>query len=140
MSHIGEIIEFGMLLITAVTVICSQKAANKQNRLLMFAEYTRRYHDIFMNMPDEIFIGSAKVDARTKKYMRLYFDLCSEEFHLWQEKVIPKEVWELWVEGMQIACNHKIYKDSWDAIKGDYNREFWLFFEREVINNKKEYK
>lgn len=69
----------------------------------MFAEYTRRYQDIFMNMPDDIYNGTAKIDTRTKRHMRLYFDLCSEEFHLWQNKEVPDEEWNLWVEGIQIV-------------------------------------
>lgn len=140
MSYIGDIIQLGMLLIAVITIICTQRIANKQNRLQMFAEYTRRYQEIFLNMPDDIYNGAATVDARTKKYMRLYFDLCSEEYHLWKDKAIPDNVWNLWVEGMQIACNHRIYKNSWDAIKGEYSREFWLYFERNVINYKNESK
>jgi len=55
----------------------------------MFAEYTRRYQDIFLNMSDDIYDGTAKVDTRTKRYMRLYFDLCSEEYQLWKGNVVP---------------------------------------------------
>lgn len=140
MNYIGDIIQLGMLLIAVITIICTQKTANKQIRLQMFAEYTRRYQDIFINMPDDIYNGLAKVDARTKKYMRLYFDLCNEEFHLWKDGVVPNDTWKLWIEGMQIACNYQIYKNSWDAIKGEYDRDFWLYFERNVINYNKEFK
>lgn len=138
--ELNDIIQIGILAVAVVTIICAQRTANKQNRLQMFAEYTRRYQDIFLNIPDDIYNGTAKIDARTKKYMRLYFDLCSEEYHLWKAKVVPDNVWDLWLEGMQIACNHQIYKNSWDAIKGEYSREFWLYFERNVINYKKEIK
>lgn len=136
--ELNDIIQFGLLVVAVAAIICTQITANRQSKLQMFAEYTRRYQDIFMNMPDDIYNGTAKVDTRTKRYMRLYFDLCSEEYHLWREKVVPDKVWNLWLEGMQIACNHRIYKNSWDAIKGEYTREFWHYFERNVINHNKE--
>lgn len=138
--EISNLIQLGLLIAAIISICISQKMDIKQRKLEMFAEYTRRYQDIFMNMPDDIYNGEAKVNARTMRYMRLYFDLCSEEYHLWQDKIIPPKVWRLWVEGMQITCNHKIYKRSWDAIKGDYSREFWLYFEKNVINYNKEYK
>lgn len=134
---IADYIQLGILVAAIVSIYITQRRDAKQRKLQMFAEYTRRYQDIFLTMPDDIYSGEATIDARTKKYMRLYFDLCSEEYHLWQEKVVPDNVWNLWVEGMQIACNHQIYKKSWDAIKGEYNQDFWLYFERNVINHKK---
>lgn len=134
--EVADYIQLGLLIVAIVSIYISQKRDAKQRKLEMFAEYTRRYQDIFMNMPDDIYNGEARIDTRTLRYMRLYFDLCSEEYHLWQDKAVPNNVWGLWVEGMQIACNHQIYKHSWDALKGEYNRDFWLYFERNVINHK----
>ena len=134
--EISDFIQLGILVVAIASIVVTHIMDAKQRKLQMFAEYTRRYQDIFMNMPDDIYNRTAKIDTRTKRYMRLYFDLCSEEFHLWQNKEVPDEVWNLWVEGMQIACNHKIYKNSWDVIKGEYNKDFWLYFERNVINHK----
>lgn len=31
---------------------------------------------------------------------------------------------------------YKLYENSWDAIKGEYNKDFWLYFDRNVINHK----
>lgn len=134
--EIADFIQFGLLLAAIISIYISQKRDKKQRKLEMFAEYTRRYQDIFMNMPEDIYDGTANVDTKTKRYMRLYFDLCSEEYHLWQDKVVPEKVWNLWVEGMQIACNHQIYKCSWDALKEEYSQDFMRYFERNVINNK----
>lgn len=104
--EISDYIQLGILVVAIASIVVTHIMDAKQRKLQMFAEYTRRYQDIFMNMPDDIYNGTAKIDTRTKRYMRLYFDLCSEEFHLWQNKEVPDEVWNLWVEGMQIACNH----------------------------------
>ena len=137
--NMADYIQLGILVAAIVSICISQRMDIKQRRTAMFAEYNRRYQEIFLNMPDDIYKGDVKVDKRTKKYMRMYFDLCSEEYHLWQEKIIPDKVWNTWVEGMQIACNHQIYIDSWKALNGEYNRDFWLYFERNVINHKPSY-
>lgn len=135
--EIADYTQLGLLIVAIVSIFVTQQRDAKQRKLQIFAEYTRRYQDIFMNMPDDIYNGTAKIDTRTKRFMRLYFDLCSEEYHLWQDGTVPDNVWQLWLEGMQIACNHQIYKNSWDAIKGEYSREFWQYFEKNVINYKR---
>ena len=90
--EIADFIQLGLLIAAIVSICISQMRDARQRKLEMFAEYTRRYQDIFMNMPDDIYNGMAKVDNRTQRYMRLYFDLCSEEYHLWKEKVVPDKV------------------------------------------------
>lgn len=134
---INELIQLGLLLAAVITIICTQLNVVRQNKLTMFAEYTRRYQDIFMNMPDDIYSGDVPMDERTKRYMRLYFDLCSEEYHLWRHNVIPNKVWELWKEGMQIATDSPIYKEAWNAIKHEYFTDFATYFECEVVNYKR---
>ena len=131
---IYNFIQTGIFLAAIVAIVFTQINIKRQNQLQMFAEYTRRYQEIILNMPDDIYSGEARVDERTKRYMSLYFDLCSEEYHLWKEGGIPDNVWNIWLEGMQIACKQRIYKNSWDAIKGVYNDEFWRYFEKNVIN------
>ena len=107
-----------------VTVIYSIKSLNNSNKQAQqqrensfYAEYTRRYQDIFMNMPDDIYNGTVEIDERTKRYIRVYYNLCSEEYQLWQKGFVKKEVWGLWVGGMQIETNHKIFHDAWNALK-----------------------
>ena len=70
-----------------------------QTKKMFFAEYTKRYQEIIINMPDNVFAGTAPINDTTLKYMRLYYDLCSEEFHLYNEGLVPKDVWDNWVGG-----------------------------------------
>ena len=101
----------------------------------MFAEYTKRYQDIIIRMPDEVYDGTAKFhEKEVAMYMRLYFDLCSEEYHLWQIGIIPNDVWNNWKEGMQTTLNRKPFRSAWDVVKGSYNTDFYKYFEREVVN------
>ena len=63
--ELANIIQLGILIVAVAAIIYTQINANKQNRLQMYAEYTRRYQDIFLKMPDDIIDGTAKVDAIT---------------------------------------------------------------------------
>ena len=134
---------YAATLITTVFIAFRQiKNANeiamKQSRNDFFAEYTKRYHDIILHMPDEVFEGSAKAEGATLKYMQLYFDLCNEEFQLYQKGLIPKDVWFNWVEGMVDTTKRDLYKKSWNIIKGYYNEGFYLFMERDVLKTRNE--
>lgn len=131
---VDDLIQLGILIITVAAVLYSQYSDRKQRSLMMFAEYTRRYQDIIMQMPDNVHLGTAGVDSRTLKYMSLYFDLCSEEYHLWRTGVVPQYIWTLWKDGMRITMRKEIYRQSWEALKQNYYTEFSLFFENEVID------
>jgi hypothetical protein len=138
--QVGIFIQAGLLLMAIIAVISSQWSDRKQRKLQMYADYTRRYQDIFMKMPDDIYDGAAAIDERTKKYMRFYFNLCSEEYHLWKDKNMKNDVWEMWVEGMQIETEREIFHKAWDVIKKEYNPDFRDYFEENVINRKYEEK
>lgn len=112
--------------------------ANRQSRNDFFAEYTKRYHDIILAMPDEVFEGTAEPKGKTLKYMQLYFDLCSEEYQLRQKGIIPKDIWDNWVEGMVITANNDLYRKAWNTLKGNYNKGFFLFMEGDVLKMRNE--
>ena len=107
----------------------------KQSEQSFFSEYTRRYQDIILSMPAEVYVGNAPVDANTLRYLQIYFDLCSEEYHLYKNGFIPADIWKNWKEGMQIATKTELYRHCWNKIKGIYNQDFYLFFEREIIKD-----
>lgn len=138
MAQIGlnasDCIQLGILLVAVFTMLFSQYNIVQQNKLMIFSEYTRRYQEIFLNMPDDIYDGTAKVDERTKRHIRLYFDLCSEEYHLWKKHTISKNIWRIWVKGMRISLRSAIYRTAWDNLKTEYDENFRNYFEREVVN------
>ena len=109
--------------------------ATKQAENSFFAEYTKRYQDIILAMPDDVFDGSANINGRTLKYMQLYFDLCNEEYDLHCKGIIPKDLWEKWKKGMRLTLKLQLYHLSWKNISGNYNPEFYRFFENEIVSN-----
>lgn len=51
---IDNLSQLGIRVVTVAAVLYSQYSDRKQHRLTMFAEYTRRYQDIIMQMPDDV--------------------------------------------------------------------------------------
>ncbi len=136
--QIVAVVFYAATLITTIVISMRQnKNANEialtQSRNDFYAEYTRRYQDIILAMPDAVFEGTAKAEGATLKYMQLYFDLCSEEYHLHQNGLVPDNVWDNWKEGMEITTHIELYKKAWDRIKGTYNLDFYSFMERDVL-------
>lgn len=125
------------LITTIILSLWQNKKANKraleQSRYAFFAEYTRRYQDIIIGMPNEVFAEAAKAEGATLKYIRLYFDLCSEEFHLHQKKLIPDDVWNNWTEGMKLTTKIRVYNTAWKILADSYNNDFKIFMEHDIF-------
>lgn len=86
-------------------------------------------------MPDSVYSGTAEAsDPRVLKSMTLYFDLCSEEYHLFKKGFIPDDVWSTWVEGMRITVGSTIYANSWKMIAHSYNNDFWHFMNNHIFS------
>lgn len=141
-------IQTGILLIATITVTYSYirdrrerrsmyKRDLHQRRIMFFSEYTRRYQDILINMPQNVYVNKERIDERTKTFMRLYFNLCSEEYYLWKNQLISDAIWNMWKAGMEITTKTPIYIRCWIALRGEYNDEFYLFFERDILKLRK---
>jgi hypothetical protein len=129
----GIFIAIIALIITISYNRSQTKSLNNQLKLNFFADYTKRYQEIVLNFPDNIndpmfdFNNlSNDIKSKTIKYMRAYFDLCSEEYDLWKEGNIEDRVWSNWKEGIEFAFSKKAFKDAWMIIKLDsiYYPEF----------------
>ena len=102
------------------------KIFNDQLRLNFFSDYTKRYQEIVLNFPEDINRPvfdyeklSVEVRNKTLRYMRVYFDLCSEELHLWKNGNIESDTWENWQEGIEFAFSKKAFRDAWKIIRLD---------------------
>jgi hypothetical protein len=146
----SDSIQLGLLVITIIglswTIISNRQQLhlfNKQLRLNFFADYTKRYQEIILNFPEEInepdfdFARlTPKARSKTLRYMRVYFDLCSEEFDLWNAGYLDSRIWNNWREGIEFTCSKKAFKDAWGIIKLDtkYYPQFGKWIE-EMINS-----
>ena len=143
-AYIGDIIQAVMAVITAAGILIAVSANrnqletfNDQLKLNFFADYTKRYQEIMLNFPDNIYdqdFDLKKLDKdaknRTLKYMRAYFNLCSEEFHLSREDHIDASVWKIWEGGIRQTLTKKAFRDACTIIHNDtmYDEAFnrWM--------------
>lgn len=144
-------IQIGILIVAIITVIasticsyCAIKRATKDNekaitaslniaKQQLISDYTRRYHEIILHCPKNIFDLTISHETDVP-YLQLYFDLCSEEYLLYQQGVINEKVWVLWVDGMKTIMNRKKIQAAWKQMAQYYNnRSFIHFMDNEVI-------
>ena len=67
-----------MMIASFLTIYFSNRASNNAQRITLCLDFSHRYREIMLAMPDS---GNPDI---MKKYVLLYFDLCSEEYRLWK--------------------------------------------------------
>lgn len=132
----SDYIQLSTLLIAIIVLIVSVIQFKHQMRLSFFADYTKRYQEILLHLPNEIYTDNAdyaKLSDEVKMYLRAYIDLCSEEFFLNEKGHIDKEVWENWVEGIKAAFKKKIILEAWSNFERQNYPYFVEWIDKEVI-------
>ena len=111
------------LVIALIFNIKQFRQMKNQLKNTLFAEYTKRYQEIILNFPEEINDDSFTIKKlpkqeydKTMRYMRVYYDLCSEEYFLHKKRHLDNDVWKEWKEGMVFAFKKKAFKDAWKII------------------------
>ena len=102
----------------------TKKLEHESKQLAFFSEYTKRYQDIMLNIyrnPNQIV------------YQRLYFDLCSEEYYLFTKRLLPKEVWGIWLDGMKMQMKQQNFQSAWRTFSVDYDADFRDFVNKKII-------
>lgn len=116
----------------------SLRTQNEQIKHNFFAEYTKRYQEIILHFPENINENNFSYDKlkkderdKTMRYMRVYFDLCSEEYFLYKKGVLDEDVWKEWQEGMISAFNKPAFKYAWKKVTqdSDFYKEFKDFID-----------
>ncbi len=142
-------IQMGLLVTALITIVVSsywsaktinatQKQAKRQYEFQFFAEYTKRYQDLMLKMPADLDTSSVfNIDVDI--YMRLYFDLCSEEYYLHTKGVIDDVVWGLWTEGIQMALKKNNYRIAWELLGENYNDTSFRSYMSNLIRKNERY-
>jgi len=142
-----DLIQIGIMggtLISVLIALFSLRDASrnfkKQLKLQFFADYTKRYQDIMLNLPSIAYDESANIEDLPEedrenllKYMRAYFDLCSEQYYLNKVGHLEEEIWSEWSAGIKYLFGKQIFHQAWQKInqqKG-YYPEFsqWITLE-----------
>lgn len=86
--------------------------ANTLKKWENYNAMNQRYHEWYISTPevaDSFRCGAfAKVEEKTKRWVRTYFHLYSEEFWLYQNNLIPEEMWTKRIDG-GVTVNLKKY-------------------------------
>ncbi len=105
----------------------------QQMKLTSFSAYTQRYENIILRFPEEIHSQNFELDTLPKeeranilKYMRAYFDLCSEEYYLGMNDLIDSYIWEQWKGGIRMNMTKPAFNQAWDIISKDtaFDKDF----------------
>ena len=96
----------------------------EQMRLNFFADYTKRYQEIMLNLPDDISLSSfsfndlsSKEKSQAYRYMRAYFDLCSEEYELFLLGHIDLKTWNNWKQGINSNLSKNAFQEAWKHVR-----------------------
>jgi len=109
-----------------------------QSRMQTFLAYTQRYQDIIVNLPVDVESDTYSLDELPEadkddflRWLRSYYDLCSEEFYLNDEKMLDRKVWRLWEAGMRDSLKKPAFSQAWRAIQGNgyYDAKFARYIE-----------
>jgi len=146
----AESIQIWSLIITGIGIVIALIAliwqsylSRQQMKLNFFAEYTKRYQEIYLNLPyniNEPDFDFTKLDNKVKektiRYMRAYFDLCSEEYFLFLSGKISKKVWHEWEEGIEYTFSKKAFKAAWVIVHLDsrFYGKFVKWINEDVLN------
>lgn len=129
-------IDIAGLLIGAVglyAIFYQLRQSNLQQRLLLFTEYTQRFQSILRTAPDDLFQpnngSQMNCSVENLRTIRLYLDLCSEEYHLHQLGYIDEDVWENWKEGMDFLLRKTEIQNALDNVlqTSSHNASFRAF-------------
>lgn len=152
---ITEAIESIVLIVTIIGVFVAiyfnrkQLISFKQQlKLNFFADYTRRYQEIMLNLPEnisspEFSFKDLPKEKREKsyRYMRAYIDLCSEEYDLFLSGYLDENVWKNWEEGIKSNFSKKAFQKAWARLHPDnyYYPDFceWM---NEIVVKEKHYR
>jgi len=142
----NDLIQLLMLIASTVAIIvsavmsresisASMKMVKEQNYIQMFAEYTKRYQEIIMTMPNLKDCSDYLNNHDVQKCMRLYFNLCSEEYDLHCKDAISSDIWQKWLIGMQATMKQKEFLQSWEKQSANYASDFSDFFNDSVVQD-----
>ncbi|MBD5420944.1 MAG: hypothetical protein HDR47_06910 [Bacteroides sp.] len=119
------------------TVRNNNEEAHKNTAILnntLRLDFSKRFQDLMTAMP-----AGRGFDER---FGRLYFDLCSEEYRLWQQYngMVDDYTWQLWEEGMESTLGkHSELADFWHIHRHEYattqpseGESFQVFFDRKM--------
>ena len=135
-------IEAVIMLTGVIAFIVSACQVKQQLKFSLFEKYTARFSQIMQSMPEEFFKEDVETLSEKKKdeinhYIRLYFDLCSEELYLYEQKRVDEKVWREWKDGIKESFNNPLIRSFFINNYDTYHRAYGNFYrliDKEILN------
>jgi hypothetical protein len=139
-EYVALAVEVVAIGVASAAVYFAVAGVRDQLRLQTFAEYTRRYGDIFGSLssvardPGSDFALADLDEADRDRHLniaRSYFNLCSEEYYLHKRRRIDRDTWAIWCQGMTEVMRLRWLRAAWISLGSEYSYvpEFAEFFE-----------
>jgi hypothetical protein len=68
-----------------------------------------------LHLPENLNDSTAKLTPTENRYLWTYFDLCSEEYFLYQNGYINETVWQEWRSGIKAAFEKPLFVSAWES-------------------------
>lgn len=91
-----------------------QKMAEEQFFQQCFKDFNHRYDLLNDNLSELI---DTNIVPQQSHQIVDYFNLCAEEYLLYQKGYIPNEIWLSWTNGMGVYWKNKNIRDLWKLEK-----------------------
>lgn len=129
----AEYISLGAVFVAVLALAWQVHLSNNLSKMQTFLTYTQRYQDIVINLPIGVESERFSIEGMEDKereqilrWLRAYFDLCSEEYYLKNNKLVDEKVWQLWEAGMTDSLRKPAFMEAWTAVQSNnyYHRDF----------------
>ncbi|BDA76528.1 hypothetical protein CAL7716_106940 (plasmid) [Calothrix sp. PCC 7716] len=124
------------LIVSIISILVQNFGVQKQLLVSNISTYTERYQKLIDRMPKEILYEDFDIYNLSEngkeellRSMCLYFDLCFEEYLLYQLKLIDKKLWNVWKNAITSAMSRPAFRQGWKIVSKQttYSFEFINF-------------
>ena len=126
---IGAVGQVAGTLAAAAAIWWGFRGVKRQMWLATFSEFTGRYAVIIDRLPQD-----ARRPGNYPKFatlppdhqnlilsaFRQYFNLCSEEHYLAEERILDRKTWGIWSQGIVDAFRNSVFRDGWEYLRIEY--------------------
>lgn len=142
---IADYIALGAVFVALIALIRQMYLHDKQSKIHTYLTYTQRYQEIAIHLPigveaDGFSLEKYSTDEKEEilRWLRAYFDMCSEEFYLHDNELVDEQVWCLWEAGIVDSLKKPAFVKSWGLIQSNkyFHNKFATYIEN-IINNQK---
>jgi hypothetical protein len=124
-----------------ITIVWGVKSYNRQMNTQVFLTYTQRIEQIMDSFPKDAWDFRLDLEKLPKPSLELstsvlkYLNLCSEEYYLWQKKLLASDLWNIWEDELNRTLRSPLFVREWKILAKEF--EFYPEFRRYVENIQK---